>query len=92
MTGQELETVVLDRDVPIYGLRQGDLGAVVHVREPDALEVEFVLASGRTHALVTLLRSEVRGFGDQDLPAVRTLPDRDDGTRTQPRYLHDRAG
>jgi hypothetical protein len=29
-------------------LRRGDLGAVVDVHPPDGLEVEFVLASGRT--------------------------------------------
>jgi len=44
----ELDTVVLDRDFPEHGLRKGDLGAVVQVYEPEALEVEFVTASGRT--------------------------------------------
>ena len=49
-----LDTVVLDRDLPPYGLRAGDLGAVVEVYEPDGLEVEFVTASGKTQALVSL--------------------------------------
>ena len=49
-----LDTVVLDRDLPEHGLRNGDLGAVVQVYEPDGLEVEFVTASGKTQALVTL--------------------------------------
>jgi hypothetical protein len=47
-------TVVLARDVHEHGLREGDLGAVVEVYEPDGLEVEFVTASGRTAALLTL--------------------------------------
>jgi hypothetical protein len=47
----ELDTVVLLRDVPEAGLRAGDLGAVVHVYDAEALEVEFVTASGRTQAL-----------------------------------------
>ena len=49
-----LDTVVLDRDLPEHGLRNGDLGAVVEVYAPDGLEVEFVTASGKTQALVTL--------------------------------------
>jgi hypothetical protein len=68
-----LDTVVLDRDVPQHGLRAGDLGAVVQTYEPDGLEVEFVTASGRTQALVTLGVGDVRPVHDQDLIAVRSL-------------------
>jgi hypothetical protein len=68
-----LDTVVLDRDLPEHGLRRGDLGAVVDVHEPDGLEVEFVLASGRTQALLTLNARDVRAVGDGDLIAVRDL-------------------
>ena len=68
-----LDTVVLDRDIPEHGLRRGDLGAVVDVHEPDGLEVEFVLASGRTQALLTLNATDVRAVGDGDLIAVREL-------------------
>lgn len=55
-----LDTVVLDRDLPQHGLRKGDLGAVVEVYEPDGLEVEFVTASGKTQALLTLRVGDVR--------------------------------
>jgi hypothetical protein len=68
-----LETVVLDRDLPQLGLRAGDLGAVVETFEPDGLEVEFVTASGRTQALVTLRVGDVRPVQDEDLIAVRPL-------------------
>jgi hypothetical protein len=68
-----LDTVVLDRDLPEHGLRRGDLGAVVDVYPPDGLEVEFVVASGRTQALLTLQTADVRAVGDQDLIAVRDL-------------------
>jgi hypothetical protein len=78
MTFKELDTVVLDRDVPERGLRRGDLGAVVQVYEPDGLEVEFVTASGRTQALVTLTERDVRAVGDRDLISVRTV-DRAEG-------------
>lgn len=68
-----LDTVVLDTDLPDLGLRKGDLGAVVQVYKPDGLEVEFVAASGRTEALVTLKDSDVRPISDIDLIAVRPL-------------------
>ena len=71
MTHKVLDTVVLQTDLPQYGLRKGDLGAVVHVYEPDGLEVEFVTASGKTEALVTLKNDAVRSVVDNDLVAVR---------------------
>jgi hypothetical protein len=63
--------VVLDKDLPDHGLRKGDLGAVVEVYEPDGLEVEFVTASGRTEALMTLEARDVRPVADNDLVSVR---------------------
>ena len=73
MRFKELQTVVLNRDLPEAGLRGGDLGAVVQVYEPDGLEVEFVSASGKTEALVTLRDDDVRAVADGDLIAVRKL-------------------
>jgi hypothetical protein len=73
MRFKELDTVVLVRDLPEHELRRGDLGAVVQVYEPSGLEVEFVTASGRTQALVTLTAVDVREVGDHDLISVRTL-------------------
>ncbi len=73
MEYKTLDTVVLNRDLPERGLRKGDLGAVVHVYEPEGLEVEFVTASGRTEALVSLLASDVRAVGESDLVSVRTF-------------------
>jgi len=73
MKFKQLDTVVLDRDVPESGLRKGDLGAVVQTYEPDGLEVEFVTASGRTQALITLTDGDVRGVMDEDLISVRPL-------------------
>lgn len=70
-TYRELDTVVLRADIPASGLRAGDLGAVVQVYGPDAVEVEFVTASGRTQALLTLRTDEVRPVRDNDLLAVR---------------------
>ena len=68
-----LDTVVLTRDIPDAGLRRGDLGAIVEVYGSNAFEVEFVAASGRTQALVTLTADDMRHVGDQDLVSVRPL-------------------
>jgi len=71
MRFKELDTVVLDRDLPEQGLLlKGDLGAAVQVYEPEALAVEFVTASGRTQALVALGAGDVRAVQDEDLISV----------------------
>lgn len=62
MTYRVLDTVVLERDLPDHGLRKGDLGAVVEVYEPDAIEVEFVTASGRTAGR----QGAAPGYGESD--------------------------
>jgi len=68
-----LETVVLVHDLPGHSLRVGDLGTIVELYGADAFEVEFVTASGRTGALVTLKVEDVRPAADTDLVAVRSL-------------------
>ena len=73
MKYKELDVVVLDKDLPAHGLRRGDLGTVVHAYEPSGLEVEFVTASGRTEALVTLDAKDVRPVVDTDLISVRSF-------------------
>lgn len=73
MRTNELDSVVLERNLPEHALRRGDLGAVVMIYPPDGLDVEFVTAAGRTQALVTLKERDVRAVGDRDLIAVRTL-------------------
>ena len=73
MTYRELDSVVLERDNPTHGLRRGDLGAVVQVYPGHMIEVEFVTASGRTKALLTLREEDVRPVLDNDLVAVRSM-------------------
>ncbi len=68
-----LDTVALTHDIPAAGLKRGDLGAIVELHSPAAMEVEFVAASGRTQSLLTLEAKDVRAVGDQDLIAVRSL-------------------
>jgi hypothetical protein len=75
-TFRELDTVVLAHDLPESGLRAGDLGAIVHLHAPDAFEVEFVTASGKTQALLTLAATDIRPVSDDDLLAVRPTSSR----------------
>lgn len=68
----ELETVVLTHDIREHGLREGDIGAVVNVyADGRAAEIEFVTATGRTVALVTLKSSDVRPTKSNDVLHVR---------------------
>jgi hypothetical protein len=71
MTVNPLDIIVLNRDLPPHGLRRGDLGAVVEIYGSDSFGVEFVAASGRTQALVTLRSADIRPVADDDLVAVR---------------------
>ena len=71
MTYKVLDTVVLAHDLPEHGLRAGDLGAIVETYDPDGLEVEFVTASGKAGAVITLTLEDVRPVSDSDLVSVR---------------------
>lgn len=71
MSFHPLDVVVLNTDLPAQGLKRGDLGAIVDLYGADAIEVEFVTASGRTKALITLKSTDIREVGDDDLVAVR---------------------
>lgn len=71
---QELDVVVLSRDLNELGLREGDIGAMVH-RYADGLdnEVEFVTAAGATVAVVALDASDVRPVGGSEILHVRPM-------------------
>lgn len=69
---EELETVILRHDIKEYNLKEGDMGAVVNVYDDGkAAEVEFVTATGKTVALVTLNLSDVRRTTKTDILHVR---------------------
>ena len=69
----ELECVVLTRDMPEHGLRVGDLGTVVQVYPDGGVEVEFVMCAGTTQAILTLSEQDVRKIDAHDLLATRRL-------------------
>ena len=71
---KELDLVVLTHDIPEHGLQQGDLGTIVHrYTDGQAWEVEFVTAEGRTVAVLTLTRANVRPMGSQEILHVREV-------------------
>ncbi|MFA0775415.1 MAG: hypothetical protein THHGLFOP_000932 [Candidatus Fervidibacter sp.] len=71
---QELDLVVLTRDVEEFGLKSGDVGTVVHCYgQGEAFEVEFVAASGETVAVLTLTPVDIRPLSGREILHVREL-------------------
>jgi hypothetical protein len=75
MVIEELNTVVLLRDVDEHGLERGDIGAVVHrySGEREMYEVEFVTGEGETVAVLTLHRDEVRPMDRREILHAREI-------------------
>lgn len=70
----ELDLVVLTRDLPNERLAAGDVGTVVLVHEHGAgYEVEFTTLSGDTVAVVTLDASDVRPVGVREIVHARAV-------------------
>lgn len=71
---QEHDTVVLVRDLPVLGLEQGDVGAVVHIYgDQVAVEVEFVSGAGMTIGVETLELKDVRPLARDEILHVRVI-------------------
>lgn len=71
---KELDTVVLTHDVTEFGLKLGDIGAVVHCYpDGDAFEVEFVTAEGRTITVLTLTSEDIRLMRNREILHVREI-------------------
>lgn len=71
---REHDTVVLRRDLPALGLKQGDVGAVVHLYGDEAaVEVEFVSGAGTTVGVETLELDDVRPLGSDEILHARAI-------------------
>ena len=71
---RELDMVVLSRDLEEYSLRKGDVGTIVHCyAQGEAFEVEFVTGEGKTIAVVTLSKADIRPIGREEILHVRAL-------------------
>lgn len=70
----EHDCVILTEDLPVEGLKSGDIGTVVHIHQGAAgYEVEFTTLAGETVAVVTLLPTQIRPIARRDLANVREL-------------------
>jgi hypothetical protein len=54
-----LAEVALLRDVPEHGLVRGQVGTVVEILSPNAVEVEFTDDKGYTYAMATLASTDL---------------------------------
>jgi len=71
---EELDHVVLQRDVPERGLCHGDVGVVVHrYSDGQAYEVEFMTGDGSTIAVLTLSDEDVRPVGGREILHTREV-------------------
>ena len=69
---KEHDSVVLTGDIVKERLKAGDVGAIVHVYDGGtAYEVEFLTLAGDTAAIATVLPSQVRAIGDDDVMHAR---------------------
>lgn len=70
---KELDTVVLNVDLPEHGLHRGDLGTVVLLHGERGYEVEFMMLDGETIAVVSLSTDQVRGIGRREIAHARPV-------------------
>ncbi|MBI2431858.1 MAG: DUF4926 domain-containing protein [Candidatus Hydrogenedentes bacterium] len=70
---EELDRVVLEEDLPEYGLKKGDIGTAVLVHGEEGCEAEFITLDGETVAVVTLLTSQVRPIGRGEIANARLV-------------------
>lgn len=69
---EELDTIVLNKNIEKYNLKKGDLGTIMHVYKKDkAFEVEFAAASGKTVAVLTLTPLDIRTVERNEILHVR---------------------
>ncbi len=70
----ELDLVVLKRDLPDARLAAGDVGTVVLVHDQGAgYEVEFITLSGDTVAVVAVEASDVRPVAEREIAHARAV-------------------
>lgn len=65
---RELDLVVLTHDVNEHKLKSGDVGTVVHCySDKEGFEVEFVTGEGKTMAVLTLTKADIRPFEHSEI-------------------------
>ena len=70
---KELDTVVLTEDMAEYGLKRGDVGAVVLLHGDAGYQVEFISLQGETLAVVSLAPHQIRPLGAREIAQARAV-------------------
>lgn len=71
---KELDTVVLNKDLPDLGLEAGDVGTVVLVHAGGTgFEVEFATLAGETLTVATLAGGTIRPIDRREIAHVRRV-------------------
>ncbi|MEE8436437.1 MAG: DUF4926 domain-containing protein [bacterium] len=71
---REHDIMVLVGELPEHGLKEGDLGTVIHVhRESAGYEVEFMTLCGETVAVETLEKEKVRPVERHEMHHARPM-------------------
>lgn len=70
---RESDLVALTRDFEAFGLKRGDIGAVVHTYGKGGFEVEFATGEGKTAAVLTLRVDDVRALCEKEILHVREI-------------------
>jgi dihydroxyacetone kinase len=71
---KELDSIVLNKDLPDLGLEAGDVGTVVLVHAGGAgFEVEFATLVGETLTVATLTGSAIRPIDRHEIAHVRRV-------------------
>lgn len=68
---QQFDRVMLNTDLPEFGLRQGDVGTVVDIHgKHDGYEIEFISIEGEQIAVATLMPDQVSEIGSDAISVV----------------------
>ena len=70
---KELDSVILNVDLPEHGLCVGDVGTVVLLHGKKGYEVEFLTLTGDTVAVVSLAADQVRPVGAGEIAHARQV-------------------
>ena len=70
---READVFVLAVDLPEYGLKRGDVGAVVMVHSSEGYEVDFMTLDGETVAVTSLAADKVRPIARGEIAHARNM-------------------
>jgi hypothetical protein len=71
---KELDRVMLDKDIPEFNLKKGDIGTAVMIHNGgEGYEVEFITLDGITLTVETLKASDIKEIRKRAIAHVRML-------------------